>query len=242
MKYALVTGGSRGIGRATCVKLAELGYSVLINYKGNIEAAEETARLVREKNMEATLLNFNVADKEDVQKVLSGWMETHKEDVIEVLVNNAGIRQDTLLMSMTEDQWGDVLNTSLQGMYNVTKAVLNPMLMNRYGRIINMVSLSGIKGMPGQVNYSAAKAGMIGATKALAQEIAKRNITVNAIAPGFIKTDMTEELNEKELAKMIPMQRFGEAQEVADLVGFLASKQSSYITGQVISINGGLYT
>ena len=242
MKYALVTGGSRGIGRATCVKLAELGYSVLINYKGNIEAAEETARLVREKNMEATLLNFNVADKEDVQKVLSGWMETHKEDVIEVLVNNAGIRQDTLLMSMTEDQWGDVLNTSLQGMYNVTKAVLNPMLMNRYGRIINMVSLSGIKGMPGQVNYSAAKAGMIGATKALAQEIAKRNITVNAIAPGFIKTDMTEELNEKELAKMIPMQRFGEAPEVADLVGFLASKQSSYITGQVISINGGLYT
>ncbi|HRO41978.1 MAG TPA: 3-oxoacyl-ACP reductase FabG [Flavipsychrobacter sp.] len=242
MKYALVTGGSRGIGRAVCVKLAELGYSVLINYKGNIEAAEETARLVREKGVEATLLNFNVAEKEDVQKVLGGWMEAHKEDLIEVLVNNAGIRQDTLLMSMTDEQWGDVVNTSLQGMYNVTKTVLNPMLMNRYGRIINMVSLSGIKGMPGQVNYSAAKAGMIGATKALAQEIAKRNITVNAIAPGFVKTDMTEELNEKELAKLIPMQRFGEAQEVADLVGFLASKQSSYITGQVISINGGLYT
>lgn len=242
MKYALVTGGSRGIGRAVCVKLAELGYSVLINYKGNVEAAEETARLVREKAVEASLLNFNVADKDDVQKVLGGWMEAHKEDLIEVLVNNAGIRQDTLLMSMTDEQWGSVLDTSLQGMYHVTKAVLNPMLMNRYGRIINMVSLSGLKGMPGQVNYSAAKAGMIGATKALAQEIAKRNITVNAIAPGFVKTDMTEELNEKELAKMIPMQRFGEAQEVADLVGFLASKQSSYITGQVISINGGLYT
>jgi len=242
MKYALVTGGSRGIGRATCVKLAELGYSVLINYKGNIEAAEETARLVREKGVETTLLNFNVADKAEVQRVLGGWMEAHKDDIIEVLVNNAGIRQDTLLMSMTDDQWVDVLNTSLQGMYNVTKTVLNPMLMNRYGRIINMVSLSGIKGMPGQVNYSAAKAGMIGATKALAQEIAKRNITVNAIAPGFVKTDMTEELNEKDLAKMIPMQRFGEAQEVAELAGFLASKQSSYITGQVISINGGLYT
>ncbi len=242
MKYALVTGGSRGIGRAVCVKLAELGYSVLINYKGNVEAAEETARLVREKAVEASLLNFNVADKDDVQKVLGGWMEAHKEDLIEVLVNNAGIRQDTLMMSMTDEQWGSVLDTSLQGMYHVTKAVLNPMLMNRYGRIINMVSLSGLKGMPGQVNYSAAKAGMIGATKALAQEIAKRNITVNAIAPGFVKTDMTEELNEKELAKMIPMQRFGEAQEVADLVGFLASKQSSYITGQVISINGGLYT
>jgi 3-oxoacyl-[acyl-carrier protein] reductase len=148
MKYALVTGGSRGIGRATCVKLAELGYSVLVNYKGNIEAAEETARLVREKEVEATLLNFNVADKEQVQQVLGGWMEAHKDDIIEVLVNNAGIRQDTLLMSMTDDQWGDVVNTSLQGMYNVTKAVLNPMLMNRYGRIINMVSLSGIKGMP----------------------------------------------------------------------------------------------
>lgn len=242
MKYALVTGGSRGIGRACCLKLAELGYSVLVNYKGNIEAAEETARLVREKGVEATLLNFNVADMQDVQTVLGGWMEAHKDDLVEVLINNAGIRQDTLLMSMTEDQWGSVMNTSLQGMYNVTKTVLNPMLMNRYGRIINMVSLSGIKGMPGQVNYSAAKAGMIGATKALAQEIAKRNITVNAIAPGFIKTDMTEELNEKDLAKMIPMQRFGEAQEVADLVGFLASKQSSYITGQVVSINGGLYT
>lgn len=242
MKYALVTGGSRGIGRAVCIKMAELGYSVLINYKGNTEAAEETARLVREKAVEATLLNFNVADKEEVQKVLGSWQEEHKEDIIEILVNNAGIRQDTLLMSMTDEQWDSVLDTSLQGMYHVTKAVLTPMLLNRYGRIINMVSLSGIKGMPGQVNYSAAKAGMIGATKALAQEIAKRNITVNAIAPGFIKTDMTEELNEKELAKMIPMQRFGEVQEVAELVGFLASKQSSYITGQVISINGGLYT
>ena len=242
MKYALVTGGSRGIGRATSLKLAELGYSVLINYKGNIEAAEETARLVREKGVEATLLNFNVADKAEVQTVLTGWMDAHKDDLIEVLVNNAGIRQDTLLMSMTDEQWDSVLDTSLQGLYNVTKAVLNPMLMNRYGRIINMVSLSGIKGMAGQVNYSAAKAGMIGATKALAQEIAKRNITVNAIAPGFIKTDMTEELNEKDLAKMIPMQRFGDAQEVAELAGFLASRQSSYITGQVISINGGLYT
>jgi 3-oxoacyl-[acyl-carrier protein] reductase len=242
MKYALVTGGSRGIGRATCLKLADLGYSILVNYKGNIEAAEETVRLVQEKGLKALLLNFNVADKNEVQAVLGGWMEQHKEDLIEVLVNNAGIRQDTLLMSMTDEQWDSVLDTSLQGMYYVTKAVLTPMLMNRYGRIINMVSLSGIKGMPGQVNYSAAKAGMIGATKALAQEIAKRNITVNAIAPGFIKTDMTEELNEKDLAKMIPMQRFGDAQEVADLVGFLASKQSSYITGQVISINGGLYT
>jgi 3-oxoacyl-[acyl-carrier protein] reductase len=242
MKYALVTGGSRGIGRATCLKLADMGYAVLVNYKGNKEAAEETARLVKEKGVDAQVLNFDVANKADVDAVLGGWMEAHKEDIVEVLVNNAGIRQDTLLMSMTDEQWDSVLDTSLRGMYNVTKCVLNPMLMNRYGRIINMVSLSGLKGMPGQVNYSAAKAGMIGATKALAQEIAKRNITVNAIAPGFIKTDMTEELNEKELVNMIPMKRFGLAEEVADLVGFFASKNASYITGQVMSINGGLYT
>lgn len=240
--FALVTGGSRGIGRAVCVKLASLGYSVLINYKGNKAAAEETAELVKAQGVSAALLAFDVASKDEVRTVIGNWQEANKESIIEVLVNNAGTRQDTLLMSMTDEQWDSVLDTSLQGMYNVIKQVLNPMLMHRYGRIINMVSLSGLKGMPGQVNYAAAKAGMIGATKALAQEIAKRNITVNAVAPGFVKTDMTEELNEKELAKMIPMQRFGAAEEVADLVGFLASKQSSYITGQVISINGGLYT
>ena len=242
MKYALVTGGSRGIGRACCIKLAELGYNVLVNYKGNKAAAEETAKLVEEKGVKAETLAFDVADKSNVQEVLGGWIEANKDSLIEVLVNNAGIRQDILLMSMTDEQWDDVLDTSLRGMYNVTKQVLNPMLLNRFGRIINMVSLSGIKGMPGQVNYSAAKAGMIGATKALAQEIAKRNITVNAIAPGFIKTDMTEELNEKELVNLIPMKRFWMAEEVAELVGFLASKNSSYITGQVVSINGGLYT
>jgi 3-oxoacyl-[acyl-carrier protein] reductase len=242
MKYALVTGGSRGIGRACCVKLAQLGYNILINYKGNRAAAEETAALIEPHGVKAELLAFDVADKDSVHEELGGWIDANKGNLIEVLVNNAGIRQDTLLMSMTEEQWGSVLDTSLNGMYNVTKQVLNPMLLNRYGRIINMVSLSGLKGMPGQVNYSAAKAGMIGATKALAQEIAKRNITVNAIAPGFIKTDMTEELNEKELINLIPMKRFGMAEEVAELVGFFASKQSSYITGQVVSINGGLYT
>ena len=242
MKYALVTGGSRGIGRACCIKLAELGYSVLVNYKGNQSAAEETASQVREKGVQSETLMIDVANKADVDNVLGTWIANHPEDIIEVLVNNAGVRQDILLMSMTHQQWDDVLGTSLQGMYHVTKQVLNPMLMNRYGRIINMVSLSGLKGMPGQVNYSAAKAGMIGATKALAQEIAKRNITVNAIAPGFIKTDMTEELNEKELVNMIPMKRFGSVEEVADLVEFLASPKSSYITGQVISINGGLYS
>ncbi len=241
-KYALVTGGSRGIGKACCIKLAEMGYNILVNYKGNKEAAVETAALVREYGVSAQILQFDVANKEEVKHAIITWQEQHDDCMIEVLVNNAGIRQDTLMMSMTDEQWESVIDTSLQGMYHVTKQVLNQMLMNRYGRIINMVSLSGLKGQPGQVNYSAAKAGMIGATKALAQEIAKRNVTVNAIAPGFIKTDMTEELNEADLKKMIPMQRFGEVQEVADLVGFLASKNAGYITGQVVSINGGLYT
>jgi 3-oxoacyl-[acyl-carrier protein] reductase len=241
-KYALVTGGSRGIGRAVCLKLAEMGYNIIVNYKGNKEAAEETAKLAQEKGVAAETLNFDVADRANVKQVLGGWIETNKDNIIEVLVNNAGVRNDILLPMMNDEQWDSVMNTSLQGMYNVTKLVLTPMLTHRYGRIINMVSLSGIKGMPGQVNYSAAKAGMIGATKALAQEVARRNITVNAIAPGFVKTDMTADINEKEMVGMIPMKRFGEAQEVAELTGFLASDKSAYITGQVISINGGLYS
>lgn len=240
--FALVTGGSRGIGRAICVQLAALGYPVIINYKNNEEAAQETAELVAQQGQQAVLLPFDVADKSAVTSAISGWQEEHKDTVIEVLVNNAGIRQDTLLAFMDDEQWQSVIDTSLQGMYYVTRQIMQAMLMNRYGRIINIVSLSGLKGMPGQVNYSAAKAGMIGATKALAQEVAKRNITVNAIAPGFIKTDMTETLNEKELKNLIPMNRFGEAEEVAALAAFLASKQSGYITGQVISVNGGLYT
>lgn len=240
--YALVTGGSRGIGRAICIKLAAMGYPVIINYKGNKEAAEETAKLVAAQGQAAVVLGFNVADRTEIQQTLGQWQADNSDKVIAVLVNNAGVRQDALLAFMSDEQWDQVLDTSLQGMYNVTKQVMNPMLMNRSGRIINIVSLSGLKGMPGQFNYSAAKAGMIGATKALAQEVAKRNITVNAIAPGFVKTDMTEELNEKELTALIPMKRFGEAEEVAELAGFLASDKAGYITGQVISINGGLYT
>lgn len=241
-KYALVTGGSRGIGRAVCLKMAQLGYGVLVTYKGNKDAAEETAQLVRELNCPAEVLCFDVANREEVRSILGGWMDSNKDKIIEILVNNAGVRMDSLLPMMNDEQWDSVINTSLQGMYNVTKQVITPMVMNRYGRIINMVSLSGLKGMAGQVNYSAAKAGMIGATKALAQEVARRNITVNAIAPGFIRTDMTADLDEKELVNLIPAKRFGTAEEVADLAGFLASKSSAYITGQVISINGGLYS
>jgi 3-oxoacyl-[acyl-carrier protein] reductase len=242
MKYALVTGGSRGIGRAVCAKLATMGYNVLINYKANETEASETLRLVQEKKVEGQLLRFDVSNRVEVESVLGDWIETNKDKKIEVLVNNAGIRQDALLMWMTEDQWQNVIGSSLDAFYYVTRLVISPMLTARYGRIVNVVSLSGMKGMPGQTNYSAAKAGVIGATKALAQEVARRGVTVNAVAPGFIRTDMTQDLNESELSKLIPMQRFGNPEEVANAVGFLASPEASYITAEVLSINGGLYS
>ena len=242
VKYALVTGGSRGIGRATCLKLAELGYALLINFKSNHTEALKTLELVKEKGVPCELLQFDVANKSNVEFVLGTWLEANKDKPIEVLVNNAGIREDALMVFMNDDQWKNVLGSSLDGFYYVTKLVIHGMVVRRYGRVVNVVSLSGIKGMPGQTNYSAAKAGVIGATKALAQEVAKRGITVNAVAPGFIRTDMTQELNEKQFKDIIPMQRFGEPDEVADTIAFLASPKASYITGSVISINGGLYT
>jgi len=241
-KYALVTGGSRGIGRAVCIKLAEQGYDILINYKSNLEEAKKTKAFVEEKGVKGELLQFDVSNKKEVDDALGKWIDSNKENVIEVLVNNAGIRQDALMIWLTDEQWKNVLGSSLDGFYYVTKQVINGMLTKRYGRIVNMVSLSGLKGLPGQTNYSAAKAGVIGATKALAQEVARRGVTVNAVAPGFIKTDMTQDLNEQELKSLIPMQRFGEAEEVADAVVFLASQKAAYITGHVLSINGGLYS
>jgi len=242
MKSSLVTGGSRGIGRAICVKLAELGYHVVINYKGNEIAANETLELVKAKGASGELLKFDVANKEEIQSILGTWIETNTDKVLEVLINNAGIKNDVLMFWMKDDQWNDVIRTSLDGFFYTTRLVVTNMLTKRYGRIINIVSLSGLKGAPGQVNYSAAKAGVIGATKALAQEVGKRNITVNAIAPGFIKTDMTEDLNENELRTMIPVNRFGTPEEVAHVVGFLVAKEAAYVTGEVISVNGGLYT
>ena len=242
-KYALVTGGSRGIGRAVCEQLAkDLDYTLLINYNSNKEAAEETLSLVEAAGGTGELMQFNVVDAIGVKSVLEAWHETNKDSIIEVLVNNAGVTKDGLFMWMTQEDWSTVIDTSLNGFYNVTNALIQKLLVNKYGRIINMVSVSGLKGTPGQTNYSAAKGAVIGATKALAQEVAKRNVTVNAVAPGFIKTDMTSELNEGELKKMVPANRFGKAEEVAHLVSFLASKKSSYITGEIININGGIYS
>ena len=242
MRYALVTGGSRGIGRAICFKLASLNFHVLVNYKSNEEEALQTIALIKEAGGTGDLLNFDVSDSIQVDNAINKWNDEHKDDYIEVLVNNAGIRKDILMMWMENSHWHDVLDTNLNGFFYVTRAVLKNMLVKRRGRIINMVSLSGLKGLPGQVNYSAAKAAIIGATKALAQEIGKRNITVNAVAPGFIRSDMTKDLNENELKSIIPLNRFGLPEEVAEIVCFLASEKSSYITGEVISINGGLYT
>ncbi|MDR1129404.1 MAG: 3-oxoacyl-ACP reductase FabG [Prevotellaceae bacterium] len=241
MKCALVTGGSRGIGKAVSIAVAELGYHVLINYKSSEAEALDTLNKIESKGGTGELIPFDVADRAGVDSALDAWMQNNPDSKIIVLVNNAGIKNDSLLIWMQESQWKDVIDTSLNGFFHITQKLLIPMLSNKFGRIINIVSVSGLKGLAGQTNYSAAKAGVIGATKALAQEVARKGVTVNAVAPGFIRTDMTKDVPEKELAKTIPVQRFGEPEEVADLVAFLASDKSSYITGEVISINGGLY-
>ena len=243
MKCALVTGGSRGIGSAICQKLAiDTDYHILINYQSNKEAAEETLKKVIEAGNTGEIIKFNVADAEEVKNALAQWQEANPEAIVEAIVNNAGITRDGLFMWMNHEDWSQVINTSLNGFYNVTNFFIQKMLRNKYGRIVNLASVSGVKGTPGQTNYSAAKGALVAVTKALAQEVAKRNITVNAVAPGFIKSDMTSQLDEKELVKLVPINRFGEAEEVADLVSFLVSKKASYITGEIININGGIYS
>src|ERR1035437_7568976 len=242
MKTALVTGGSRGIGRAICIKLAAMGYYVLVNYKSNLHQAETTLAKIREIGGEGELLKFDVADRDQIKKTLGNWIIANTERYVEILVNNAGIKEDSLMLWMKDEQWDTVIKTSLDGFFFVTRLVLENMLLKRYGRIINIVSLSGLKDLSGQTNYAAAKAGVIGATKALAQEVGRSGITVNAVAPGFIKTDMTQDLDEKELKRLIPVNRFGSAEEVAHAVAFLASGEAAYITGQVLSVNGGLYS
>lgn len=241
-KYALVTGGSRGIGRAVSLKLAGQGYAIIVNYQRNETEAQKTVQLIHDAGRNAVALKFDVGNKQEVEQVLGGWIENNKDKTIEVLVNNAGIRKDYLMMMMAENDWHDVLRTNLDSFYYITKLVLGGMMLQRYGRIVNVVSLSGIKGLPGQTNYSASKGGVIAATKALAQEVGRKGVTVNCVAPGFIKTEMTEGIEENQFRTIIPVQRFGEADEVAEAVTFLASKGASYITGEVLNVNGGLYT
>ena len=240
MNYALITGGSRGIGRAIAERLAQDGYTVIINYKSNEQAAQETKAAIEAAGGHAELLPFDVADGKATEAALTAWDVAHEGAHIAVLVNNAGIRRDGLLVFMGEEDWHDVMHTTTEGFYYATHHVLSGMLRARKGRIVNIASVSGVSGLPGQANYSAAKAALIGATKALSKEVAARKVTVNAVAPGFIATDMTADLDETELKKTIPAGRFGQPEEVAALVSFLCSDEAAYITGQVITIAGGL--
>lgn len=240
MNYALVTGASRGIGRAIAERLAKDGYTVIINYHSNTAAAEAAKEAIEAAGGTAELLPFDVADGKAIEAALASWEASHEGEHISVLVNNAGIRRDGLMVFMDENDWHDVMRTTTEGFYYTTRYVLSGMLRARKGRIVNITSISGVSGLPGQANYSAAKAALIGATKALSKEVAARKVTVNAVAPGFIVTDMTADLDEAELKKTIPAGRFGQPEEVAALVSFLCSDEAAYITGQVISIAGGI--
>ena len=241
-KIALVTGGSRGLGRAIAVRLAkDHGLHVLVNYASNSAAADETVKMIEEIGGTAEAIGFNVANREETDAALTKWMEANEGEHISVIINNAGITKDGLFMIMSDQDWDDVLNVSLGGFFNVTRKLIDKMIRKRSGRVVNVVSVSGMMGNSGQVNYSAAKGGVIAATKSLAKELAKRKITVNAVAPGFIETDMTADFDQKEMSRMIPMARFGKPEEVAAAVSFLVSEDAAYITGNVININGGLY-
>jgi 3-oxoacyl-[acyl-carrier protein] reductase len=242
MEYALVTGGSRGIGKAICLRLADMGYNIILNYTSNDAEANKTKELLTAKGVDVVLMKFDVSSTEESDAHIETWINTNKDKTITVLINNAGIRKDNIMVFIQPEDWKRVIDITVDGFYNVTRHVVKNMLTKRKGRIVNIVSLSGLKGLPGQTSYSAAKGAVIAATKALAQEVGKRGITVNAVAPGFIKTDMTEDIKEEDYKFMIPMNRFGEAEEVSGVVAFLVGKDSTYVTGQVISVNGGLYS
>ncbi|MGX9707826.1 3-oxoacyl-[acyl-carrier-protein] reductase [Laceyella tengchongensis] len=240
-KTAVVTGGSRGIGRAIAITLAEAGADIVIFYAGNHAAAEETIQSVRETGRQGLALKVDVSDKEQVDAALKEVVSTFGR--VDILVNNAGITRDNLLMRMKEDEWDQVIATNLKGAFLCTKAVIRPMLKQKGGRIINISSVVGVAGNPGQANYVAAKAGLIGLTKTTAKELASRGITVNAIAPGFIETDMTSVLDEalkEQMRSEIPLGYYGTPQDIAEAVKFLASDSGRYITGQTIHVDGGM--
>ena len=243
MNCALITGASKGIGRVIAIQLArDHNLHILINYSSDSIPAQETLDAITREGGSGELLKFNVANKEEVDNEINNWQQRNPQGFIQVLVNNASIAKDSLFMWMPENNWNEVIDVALKGLFNVTQNVLREMMKNKSGRIINISSISGLRGVAGQTNYSAAKAGIIGATKSLAQEVGRMNITVNAVAPGFINTAMIKGLDMGKYMKSIPMGRVGKPEEVAYLVSFLASEKSSYITGEVININGGLYS
>lgn len=239
-RYALVTGASRGIGRAIAIELAKDGCSILLNYKSNHAAAQEAKRLIEEAGGEAELMPFDVSQPDAINAALDAWFAAHPDDYIDVLVNNAGIVDDEIMLAMEPEQWHRVIDVNLNGFFYCTRRVIEGMVINHHGRIINISSIAAQMGFSGQAHYAAAKAALIGATRSLSVEVATKRITVNAVAPGSIETDMALQCQDKDehLRINVPMYRFGKPEEVAYLVSFLCSNRADYISGQVIGVNG----